>query len=741
MFEEFVKKRQDDPNMKPRDIWSKKTIIMYSREFMPCLAKELETGMLSTNKKPKAGALYTQKFGMYWWLVRMIPDFHTIYLQWHTVMNAVIHKAAMDYNFETSFREKNELTDVELTMFWQHIESLETGTDNWKQHYLTWLLVWVTSARPGSFTVCYGYEKGTKISSTGKLRDTDETLRWKDVQFFRHEGAVGFKITFRFMKNHRDPHRNKVINATRVFTIFPVKSNRYHLDLAMIMTSWAFSRGVFKCETIEELYNGSDFWIPLNNSKQDLPVFLKVDNAGMVIAGAAMHERSLNPKLQDICQRIGLYARNTLYSLRRTAIIETRRSAGTEQAQELAAHKMQGVAVYSYDHLILEDFDISNARNNKGTIDRAGIRQMFSQAVIKRYSPDTGATDEAPANDTDLTLSTPETMQKALTRESSLRAQRDPTFVESDDALRAAFAAGKEILLGLDEEITEYDVRNSRQIRDQLSLHADKATVKTALANCEAADAERHNVLRRARLSAMKAIKLERLAEAQANAKVISHSSKGVTGGPGSIPQAQKEMMGNWADVPSLTDSARQQIQAIEGLDDSETAADAIADEDDDISEVQRQEEEQDHGRHAPSNWVQPEDVDHDEVAIQPVNEEEEGETPTQIGRINFHKEFMGLLDTQKSALYCIQCKLDGTVTYRKKGETYSSSELTKHLKSGFHSRRQQVTRIFNIDKNDKDRCECYCCPDAEDGSKKKMYVLKDFLSHMDSEHEVMMNL
>lgn len=123
-----------------------------------------------------------------------------------------------------------------------------------------------------------------------------------------------------------------MVEGTRVFTIFLVKGNRYHLDLAMLMVSWAFSRGLFKCETIEELYNGEEFWVPLDDSKIDLPVFLKVDNAGMVIADTPMHERSLNPKLQDMCQRIGLYARNTVYSLRRTAIIETRRTEGTEVA-------------------------------------------------------------------------------------------------------------------------------------------------------------------------------------------------------------------------------------------------------------------------------------------------------------------------------------------------------------------------------------------------------------------------
>lgn len=140
--------------------------------------------------------------------------------------------------------------------------------------------------------------------------------------------------------------------------------------------------------------------------------------------------------------------------------------------------------------------------------------------------------------------------------------------------------------------------------------------------------------------------------------------------------------------MSGLTDSANQQIQAIQQLDDSEEAAAGIADADHGISDEQRDEEEQDHGRNAPSNWIQTNSKDDDEVAIQPISNEEDDEAPTQIGRINFHKAFLGLLDTQKSELYCIQCKLDGTVSYQKKQETYSSSKLTIYLKSNFHSRR-----------------------------------------------------
>jgi hypothetical protein len=52
-----------------------------------------------------------------------------------------------------------------------------------------------------------------------------------------------------------------------------------------------------------------------------------------------MRSGALNPKLQDWCIEIGLFARNTYYSFRRTAIVETRRRDGSEAARDLAFHK------------------------------------------------------------------------------------------------------------------------------------------------------------------------------------------------------------------------------------------------------------------------------------------------------------------------------------------------------------------------------------------------------------------
>jgi hypothetical protein len=68
-------------------------------------------------------------------------------------------------------------------------------------------------------------------------------------------------------------------------------------------------------------------------------VFVAANQAGGIDVFKPMRSSALNPKLQDLCISIGLLARNTYYSFRRTAIVETRRKHGSEAARDLAFHK------------------------------------------------------------------------------------------------------------------------------------------------------------------------------------------------------------------------------------------------------------------------------------------------------------------------------------------------------------------------------------------------------------------
>jgi hypothetical protein len=94
------------------------------------------------------------------------------------------------------------------------------------------------------------------------------------------------------------------------------------------------------------------------------------------------------------------------------------------------------------------------------------------------------------------------------------------------------------------------------------------------------------------------------------------------------------------------------------------------------------------------------------------------------------------MLAMQRTDLTCIQCRLDGTVPFQVKDSVYTHSQLNRHLKSNYHSRRMQVTRAFRIDKNDKGECKCPCCPEDDE----RIYLQNAFLAHMDSEHAALMN-
>ena len=72
----------------------------------------------------------------------------------------------------------------------------------------------------------------------------------------------------------------------------------------------------------------------------DQAVFVQAGRASGIEPLKPMRSGSLNDKLPSLCTMIGILDRNTYYSFRRTAIIETRRDSGLEGARELAFHAL-----------------------------------------------------------------------------------------------------------------------------------------------------------------------------------------------------------------------------------------------------------------------------------------------------------------------------------------------------------------------------------------------------------------
>jgi hypothetical protein len=140
-------------------------------------------------------------------------------------------------------KKKKNLTDAELDLFWSQLNKKNmVNLENWKQHFVTWALAWVTSSRPG--TVGYGFEAGS-TNATGIYRTTADTLRWRDFSFFRvpeeKGGGIGVRGIWRHQKGFRVPHKQQQSSGGRNFTILPLRITIYHQDLALLLVCLAYA--------------------------------------------------------------------------------------------------------------------------------------------------------------------------------------------------------------------------------------------------------------------------------------------------------------------------------------------------------------------------------------------------------------------------------------------------------------------------------------------------------------------
>jgi hypothetical protein len=116
----------------------------------------------------------------------------------------------------------------------------------------------------------------------------------------------------------------------------------------------------------------------------DYAVFAASDQSGNLNLAEGMREKALNGKLREMCDLVDLFGRNTTYSFRRGAIVDTRRKSGTETAQTLAGHTLlSGNTIRVYDEYRLADRDIADIKDGSETTSQASIRKVFSRAVAR----------------------------------------------------------------------------------------------------------------------------------------------------------------------------------------------------------------------------------------------------------------------------------------------------------------------------------------------------------------------
>ncbi|KAF7943856.1 uncharacterized protein EAE97_005926 [Botrytis byssoidea] len=338
------------------DIWNKEKFTEHVKQYLGFTILQISGKF---KDKPKAGVLYQRMHGLYWWAVRFIPGFLNDYGMWHSIITDHIAWLAVHHGLATENRQKNNLGDTELEVMYNY--SIKQADSNLLQHYFAYLVTFITSVRPGSITVCPNYEankeKGILI---------DETLRWSDVEFYVYPGnrGIAVRIFFRFVKGYRDPHGKSRFDPQRTFTFLPIKTTRYHLDAAFVLTGLAFQRGLFGPEfpTIESLHLCKTFHIPKVDAVNANPVLLQTTKGDYLFENVAMREPALNPRLQTTLSALGFFQYFTMYSFRRTAIVDTRQVEGTEEARELTIHISSTASIYAYDKVAMADKDITSVR-------------------------------------------------------------------------------------------------------------------------------------------------------------------------------------------------------------------------------------------------------------------------------------------------------------------------------------------------------------------------------------------
>jgi len=663
----------------------------------------------------KAGVLYHHKFALYWWAIRFMGDkFGSIYGTWHTQLDSHIQYLARIYELETGTREKNLLGAPELQIMYRQLFRLQAGLDNWKQHYAAWLLVYVCGVRPGSITVCPGYEAGAEMGVPGMFREQDETLRWNDVTFFRLDGVEGIAVSihFKYVKGQRNPHTQALIPEKKVFTFIPTRGSRYELDVSAVFLALAFSRGLFPAEyrTLEDLHNGDEKFVKTVPKVAKQAVFVASEGITSDIrVETPMRESALNEKLRDMCIKIGLLSYFTIYALGRSCIIEVRRAAGTETAKQVAMHSEFSNTIVAYDTMGLADLDITALRMSEGGMSRDELMAAFSESKTNRYISDGQTGGHLPLSD----MFAPNELEARLNERTKHAMVADERYiqVEKDHSRMLNSMAAQ---LGIDP--LPNTMGSPERYRKMLRDKEYYATVAAFDEHVKHRYSLRDSLKRSHRskeLAKMKEEHREKLKVAQRSAEGQTASEDGRhTTAPGAVAA-------RGADQIDEDDSV---LRALDSL--------TLRDEDD--GSPQNEFEELDTGaldeatqpmtRAEPEEWTGLADT----VNVSELVDTEEVGQASLKSRLRFMQNLVQLTSIPTGKLQCMLCALDPSAELVDKSQIYTFWKLDRHLRSRYHARKTQIERTVKNSPGD-----IITCPLCKFKFKKKEYVL-----HVSAEHE-----
>jgi hypothetical protein len=379
----------------------------------------------------------------------------------------------------------------------------------------------------------------------------------------------------------------------------------------------------------------------------DRPVFLASNQSGTLNPTEPIHKKALNSKLREMCDLVGLYRRNTIYSFRRGAIVDQRRKRSTEAAQAIAKHVMDSNTIIHYDDN-LTDQDLANIRHGSDATDRDVIREIFSQATFMRVV----LNEDNVANMMGANLG--EDQGTLMTREANNRAKNDTQILDINDALTAALSDGKQLIIarGVDRDL----MTNKLDIIDQLTSSAaiGDAECRHAMTKIDAIKLEKRDLLRVLRRAAGVAIKKEWAKEAEKSQRLASGTNR--AGSRGQITQQERMTIresGSTNPFDSTVDQIHRWDPAADPNDDDEPEDEEVANDEDGPLD------------HLNGNT---------EITFAASQGDAPG--PTASGRLQFAEKFLGTKSTKNSGLECVLCLEDPSVPFDKKKAGILSREV-----------------------------------------------------------------
>jgi hypothetical protein len=215
--------------------------------------------------------------------------------------------------------------------------------------------------RPMSYLASYEFMPATGGYSAAERRTLREIgpLRWQHVAFYIHAESVAADITFHHIKGNQSP-KLATTEQTRTYTLWPVRGDRLHLDVAAVLFAVAYARGLFvhTMDNVMELiknYGNTQQRVPLPMRQHGYrqPVLSRASDPTKPLV--AKEYRILFQRMCILANIVGVYGP---YSWRRGSLTTIMRQGGSRLAQEVARPTVGKLSIYYYNRQPVANIDI-----------------------------------------------------------------------------------------------------------------------------------------------------------------------------------------------------------------------------------------------------------------------------------------------------------------------------------------------------------------------------------------------